>query len=218
MGKAISQRLLFYKNLYAWGWRWIVFVIWVLPYGAGAIYDFLQGQGFLPADYPNLSSIVPDWLPPVWFFVGLITFVLVTIEGAYRISHKKIEQSSEPHEYIPDTYIRGRLLNLMDLLSPSSEPIISNRTIEDCEIRGPVMISLIERVTIYDSGFDGDVESLFVEVAGERIIFGAVGLRDCVFRRCHFAGVGIIGSRAQINELKKGFASSASYEEGLKPE
>ena len=122
------------------------------------------------------------------------------------------------HDYIADTYIRGQLVYLMDLIAPGAQPIISDRTIEDCEIRGPAMIALLGRVTIKNGTFDGDVESLFVEVADKRIIFGAIGLRDCVFRRCRFVAIGIIGTREQIEKAKKGFTPSASHKKGSQTE
>jgi len=108
-------------------------------------------------------------------------------------------------KYIPDSYIRGRLINLLDLLPPGGAPIISNRTIEDCEIRGPAMIVILGPVTISGANFDGDINSLFVDVPPNRQIVGAIGLRDCVFRRCRFTAIGIIGTKEEIDNAKKGF-------------
>ncbi len=62
-----------------------MFVIWGLPYGLGTFYDFLQGQEFLPIEYPTLGSLIPNWLPPVWLVIGVITIIIVTFEGAYRL-------------------------------------------------------------------------------------------------------------------------------------
>lgn len=59
--------------------------------------------------------------------------------------------------------------------------------------------------TLADNTWEGDIESLFIEVADERTIIGAVGLRGCVFRNCHFTKVGIIGTKTQIEEAKRGF-------------
>ena len=117
------------------------------------------------------------------------------------------------HEYITDTYVRGRLVYLMALLAPGAKPIISDRTIEDCEIRGPAMIALLGGVTIASSTFDGNIESLFVEVVDKRTILGAIGLQDCVFRRCRFVAIGIIGTREQIEMAKQGFTPSTSHKE-----
>jgi hypothetical protein len=84
----MGGRCSFGKELYLWGWRWVVFVGWVLPYGLGGIYDFLQGQGFLLTTWPRLSQVIPSWLPPIWLVAGAIAIIVITFEGAYRIYRK----------------------------------------------------------------------------------------------------------------------------------
>jgi hypothetical protein len=79
------------------------------------------------------------------------------------------------------------------------------------------MVILLGGVTLADNGFDGDIDSLFVEVAKKRMIVGAIGLRDCVFRRCRFTAIGIIGTREQIEQAKKGFTQPTSHKEGSQP-
>jgi hypothetical protein len=166
-----------------------------------------------------------------WINIALVVFICFNIWGFHRmVKERNVAKENEElykqnlyklqrelekstilsHDYIADTYIRGQLIYLMNLLAPGAKPIISDRTIEDCEIRGPAMIALLGRVTIKNSTFNGDAESLFVEVADKRLIFGAIGLRDCVFRRCRFAEIGIIGTREQIDRAKQGFTPSAS--------
>ena len=81
---------------YLWGWRWIVFVIWGLPYGIVGLYDTAIGQGFLPSHYPKLASLIPNWIPTVWFVLGVIAIMVVTFEGSYRLAHRK---SSRPTQY-----------------------------------------------------------------------------------------------------------------------
>lgn len=71
-----------------------MFVGWVLPYSLAGIYDFLQGQGFLSATYPILSQIIPIWLPPIWLIIGAIAFLILTFEGAYRITQRKLMASN----------------------------------------------------------------------------------------------------------------------------
>ena len=107
--------------------------------------------------------------------------------------------------FIADDCIRGQRFRLVDLLAPGAKPIVSNKKIEDCEIYGPAMIALIGGDILNDNRFDGDLDSLFVEVPEERTIIGAVGLQDCEFHRCHFVAVGIIGTRKQIEKVKRGF-------------
>lgn len=115
--------------------------------------------------------------------------------------------------YLPDSYIRGRIINLLDMIAPGGIPIISNRTIEDCEIRGPAFMAPVEHVTMADCGFDGDIESIFIEVAEKRQVIGAVGVKDCVFRRCRFTQIGIVGTREIVAKAKAGFARLARLSE-----
>ena len=172
---------------------------------------------------PSLNLGVAIWVLPL---IGLV-FVAIVI-WQVRTTNKATQDSKDsplvpkteptivalpPHQYISDSYIKGRLIYLMDLIAPGAKPIISNRTLEDCEIRGPVMIALLGGVTIGDSGFDGDINSLFVEVSENRHILGAIGLRNCVFRRCRFTQIGIIGTQEQIKQAKQGFTSSTSHKE-----
>ena len=69
------------------------------------------------------------------------------------------------------------------------------------------MVAALGRVSITEGSFDGDRDSLFVEVKDKRLIFGAIGLRDCVFRRCRFTQIGILGTKEQIKKFKQGFTS-----------
>ena len=64
-------------------------LIWGIPYGLGALYDFLQGQEILFIEYPTLGSLIPNWLPKIWLIVGIILFLVVTFEGAYRIVQRE---------------------------------------------------------------------------------------------------------------------------------
>ncbi len=84
-----------------------MFVVWGLPYGVGGIYDFLQGQEFLPINVPTLSSIIPDYVPLIWFLIGVIAFIVVTFEGAYRIVQR------ERNQYQPDNDIVASFARLM---------------------------------------------------------------------------------------------------------
>ena len=161
--------------------------------------------------------------------IGLAAFALIllifkTTRDILSKKPKEHKTNTEPstsvvpsHTYITDTYIRGRIIYLMDLIAPGAKPIVSNRTIEDCEIRGPAMVILLGGVTVDDNTFDGNIDSLFVEVVENRVIFGAIGLRGCVFRRCRFKEIGVIGTREQIGQAKKGFTQPTSHKEGSQP-
>jgi hypothetical protein len=39
MCNGLRARLQFAKSIYFWGGRWVVFVIWSMPYGLGGLYE-----------------------------------------------------------------------------------------------------------------------------------------------------------------------------------
>ncbi len=80
-----------------------MFVVFGLPYGVIGIYDTAIGQGFISANLPKVASIIPNWLPPIWFFLGIIAILFFTFEGAYRIVHK----SEKKQDKAIRTLIRG---------------------------------------------------------------------------------------------------------------
>jgi hypothetical protein len=164
---------------------------------------------------------------PIIFTIALATFALVMFVLRMILSlqdrqEKKREHVSPKRDpsvsanqllatpasqgYIGGSYIAGRTINLMDLLRPGAPPIIENRTIEDCEIRGPAIVGFLEGNSLDTVGFLGDADSVLVELPEPRHIIGAIGVRGCVFRRCHFVEIGIIGVRGPLMEqIKKEF-------------
>jgi len=169
----------------------VIFVVLTIPSAINTYWDLYEKFKGVPMPSLNLGAAI--WVLPV---IALIFFVIIVWQ---------VRTSSVPHQYISDTHIKGRVLNLMDLVSPGTKPVISNRTIEDCEIRGPAMIYLSYGTVITHSSFDGDINSLFVEVPENRMILGAIGLENCVIRKCRFLALGIIGTREQIERAKRGF-------------
>lgn len=123
-------------------------------------------------------------------------------------------------EYIPDTYIKDRIIYLVDLIPPgSANPIIEKKIIENCEVRGPAMILAVGAVTLDSPSID-NLESFFVE-SSNRTISGVIGLQECTFRRCHFVQIGVIGTKEKIEIMKQAFMKhmlssnpSTSHKEG----
>lgn len=99
-------------------------VVWGLPYAVAGFYDFLRGEWFPP--WRALSELLPNWLPPVWFIAGLIAFLLVTIEGAYRIVQN--ERNKYPlRKRIPLTN-RETLIRIIGVIQ---QKVIELRMIQD---------------------------------------------------------------------------------------
>lgn len=68
-----------------------MFIVWGLPYAGASLYDLLRGEWFL--SWSALGEKLPNWLPPLWFGVGILAFLIVTFEGAYRLSHRTSEEN-----------------------------------------------------------------------------------------------------------------------------
>ncbi len=65
-------------------------VIWSLPYGLAGLYDFIRGE--YQSSWSPLSTILPNWSYYLWVGVGIILFMVVTFEGAYRIVQRKTKE------------------------------------------------------------------------------------------------------------------------------
>jgi hypothetical protein len=120
---------------------------------------------------------------------------------------RQLRLNSSAHLYIPDSFIKGRSIYLLDMIAPGARPVIQKRTIEDCEIRGPAMIGFMGTMNLDNITWDGDENSLFVEVEENKPLLGIIALEDCTIRRCRFVSVGIIGVKQQIDQMKPSFNS-----------
>lgn len=75
----------------------------------------------------------------------------------------------------------------------------------ECDIIGPAVLALLERVTVAYSHFDGDPESMLWEIPiSRKHVLGAIGLRNCTFTRCTFRRVGFAGPAELIAEFRRG--------------
>lgn len=77
-----------------------MFVVWGFPYAMVCLYDTLLGQGFLSSNYPTISQIMPSWVPPAWLIFGMLAFLLVTFEGAYRMNHKQSQTAKSVYSLV----------------------------------------------------------------------------------------------------------------------
>lgn len=105
-----------------------------------------------------------------------------------------------PDELIGQT-LRGLSIRIADLAR--DDFIIRGRTFEDCHIYGPACIAPLGTTFITGNSFDAPPDAVFIGVEQDNIS-GAIGVEDCVFRRCTFKRIGIIGPSDYIEEIKKG--------------
>jgi hypothetical protein len=109
--------------------------------------------------------------------------------------------------------IRRRIFRLTDLVGDSD--ILDGRTFEECIIYGPAVVVPLDDVEISGSSFEGDANSMFWEIPESRQqVVGAIGLRECAFRRCSFRKIGLAGSAAAIAHFRAGISGPDIQSEG----
>lgn len=105
-------------------------------------------------------------------------------------------------------YLHGETIRLCDFVVAGEKPIIEGKTFEECTLLGPAMVYLFGVSTVHNCSFDGGMDSLFIEVEADRVVIGVIGLKDCVFRKCRFRGIGVIGPSDLIKRWREGFVQS----------
>ena len=104
-----------------------------------------------------------------------------------------------PDELIP-THLKGLSIRISDLVR--EDVVIRNKIFEDCHIYGPAFITPIKDTSLEYNNFEGSLESNLIELKN-RAVLGTIGLDNCVFRRCFFHRIGIIGTPDIIAKFRK---------------
>lgn len=86
----------------------------------------------------------------------------------------------------------------------AGQPEIVGKTFIECRIEGPAVLLAVGGCDFdgCDMGYHGgDVRNLLLRPVGPQKVIGAIAFRDCVFRRCQFAGVGFTGAPAFLDSF-----------------
>jgi hypothetical protein len=78
-------------------------------------------------------------------------------------------------------------------------PLIEDKVYENRDFVGPAIVHFGDGTVLTDSSFFGDPNSVLIEIKQEQFM-GAVTFRDCMFKRCRFRNVGIIGKKKLLAE------------------
>ncbi len=100
------------------------------------------------------------------------------------------------------TTFEGVLVSIPALIEAASASgvAIEGRSFVDCILVGPAVLIPTAETRFGNCNFgdvEGDVRNLFLSAAGTRII-GGLSVAGCVFERCLFHGVGLVGDEAVI--------------------
>ena len=93
-------------------------------------------------------------------------------------------------------------------LAAETNSLIERRTFERRIIVGPAVLAPLEGVTISNSSFDADPESLFIEIPDGRRVTGVIGLRHVTFERCEFRNIALAGTPESVAQFRQGFQAS----------
>jgi hypothetical protein len=85
--------------------------------------------------------------------------------------------------------------------------IIEHREYKDALIEGPAVLVPLEEVSFIHSSFDGDPESVFLEVPEGKTVLGVIGLRRVTFTNCEFRNIAIAGTKDAIDQFRAGFTN-----------
>jgi hypothetical protein len=101
-------------------------------------------------------------------------------------------------------HLAPRIVQIATLLPPGTGYAVTNRTFEDIHFYGPAMMLPVEGFTCEQCSFDrptDDIEDMLWEI-NPRYVLGAVVLKSCVFRRCRFTQISLMGDRESLDYFK----------------
>lgn len=99
------------------------------------------------------------------------------------------------------TFFQRREISIRDLLE--HDGAVSDRTFEDCYIDGPAVVYPYQCQFNKPVFVTNVIESLLWELSpNQEAVIGAIELRRCVFRRCRFNRIGIVGPPDFIASLR----------------
>ncbi len=78
-------------------------------------------------------------------------------------------------------------------------PLVEDKVYENRDFVGPAVIHFGDGTVLTDSSFFGDPNSVLIEINQDQFM-GAVTFKDCMFKRCRFRNVGIIGKKKLLAE------------------
>jgi hypothetical protein len=195
-------------------WIWLK-KAFPLAYSIAGIILFLLTMltPFVTARYPQWEQKMKMslWVIPLFVFVAfLFVRLIIAPYEIYQEKNQKISDMKKEMEAIrknyatPDeltaSHLKGLSIRISDLVR--EDVVIRNKIFEDCHIYGPAFITPLKDTSFEYNNFEGSLESNLIELQN-RAVLGTIGLDNCVFRRCFFHRIGIIGTPDFIAKFRK---------------
>lgn len=102
---------------------------------------------------------------------------------------------------------RPRIVHIAREVLDDGSPVIEGRVFEDVLILGPAVIVPLGNFEMTSCNWQGNVEGMFLHPETSWIE-GAIGVKDCVFRRCTFRKIGFTGGEDILGKIKQGFSDT----------
>ena len=174
--------------------------------------------GWDKAPKPEATAMTAPW----WLYVlgGIGAALLLTAwvmllkrtraEPKTITAGRNIEQPA-PQTINPlETYFSKKIIRVVDLVVGAYR--IEDKIFEDCVLYGPGIVGFVGAYgTVEECTLQGDPKDIFIEAENRRIQ-GAIGFSRCVFRRCRFIGLGIVGAPALIQEFMANTTMRADFD------
>jgi hypothetical protein len=203
-------------------WFGIIIAAGAVQWVVGRVLDDRAKNG-IPLGWLKVltAPAAPLWVMAASAVCGLLYVFWPTISQAWKkraitapgeATVSPVQSASPPAYPGPqqinplDSYFSRKIIRLADLIF-SPDYRISGKTFDDCFIYGPALVHAFAPITLAHGGIEGDLESSFVDVQGNRRVVGIIGLGDCVFRRCTFIGIGFIGTREANEAMRRQLSS-----------
>lgn len=95
---------------------------------------------------------------------------------------------------------RNEIVRIADMVVLAD--VLEDLHFENCEVVGPAVLAVLEGVTFEGCAFEAPgPDALIWTVEDDRIVMGAVGLRNVTFSNCRIRRIGLAVSQSQVNAV-----------------
>ncbi|MDQ6713433.1 MAG: hypothetical protein M3Z28_09650 [Candidatus Dormibacteraeota bacterium] len=111
------------------------------------------------------------------------------------------------HRLITDRALTNEEFFVWELLDDPSnkKPVVSNKILTDCVIKGPAMVTLIGKGELAGNKLgEGDLESVLHEMPNPGNKQGIIAFVNCKIIGCHFRAVGFYGPKELLDKIREG--------------
>jgi hypothetical protein len=152
---------------------------------------------------------------PAWvFWILAIAFLVVAQFRTYRDVRRDLDQLRRAVSEREARRLRlsgaGDLNDedcfVWELLPslPGSKPLITQRTLTNCTLRGPAMVTFLGSTSVVAGSMgEGNIDSILHETTlGEKQ--GVIGFLNCTLTRCNLIGIGYFGPKDLMEKIRHG--------------